>query len=124
MKTAKLPYLFTGEGSAVDNYNSPKKQLQDIVQGGRSHSKGNWALFDKTNQQHKYIMSICRQAQWVVPHERYGEVADLDRLSDFLKSNKSPVNKPLKDMTTDDLSKTIIALEGIAKTVYSTKKRN
>lgn len=110
--------IYTGEGSAIDNYNSPKKELTMIVQGGRSHSKSNWGLFDKNNQQHKTILSLLRQAQWVVPNERYGEVPDLNRLSDFLKSDKSPVNKPLKNMETLEVSKIIEALKGIVKSKY------
>jgi hypothetical protein len=31
---------------------SKKKQLQAIVQGGRTQSKSNWGLFDKENHQH------------------------------------------------------------------------
>ncbi|MWB92959.1 hypothetical protein GON26_01165 [Flavobacterium sp. GA093] len=123
MTATKKPQIYSGTGSAVDNYNKPEKQLKTILEGGRSHSKSNWGLFDKTNSQHKYVLSLLRQAQWVVPNERYGEVPDLARLSEFLKSEKSPVNKPLKSMFPEEISKIIIALEGIVKTVHSSKKR-
>lgn len=116
--TATKPTVFTGEGSAIDNYNTPKKQLTTILEGGRTHSKSNWGLFNKKNQQHKTILSLLRQAQWVVKNERYGEVADLARFSDFLKSDKSPVNKPLKDMEPSEVSKVIEALKGIVKSKY------
>jgi hypothetical protein len=107
--TATKPQLYTGEGSAIENYLSP--QLQ-------SSNTENWAIFDKTNTQHKTILSLLRQAQWVVPHPRHGEVADLARLSAFLKSNKSPINKPLKAMTDKETSKIIQALKGIVKHRY------
>lgn len=113
MKTARVPYVFTGEGSAIDNYNSPKKALQTIVQGGRSHSKSNWGLFDKNNQQHKTLLSQLRVLQWVVPNERWGEVPDINRLSDFLKSDKSPVQKPLKEMELKEVSKIIACFESM-----------
>jgi hypothetical protein len=107
--TATKPQLYTGEGSAIENYLSP--QLQ-------SSNTDNWAIFDKTNTQHKTILSLLRQAQWVVPHPRHGEVADLARLSTFLKSDKSPVKKPLKAMTDKETSKIIQALKGIMKYKY------
>jgi hypothetical protein len=78
----------------------------------------NWALFDKTNAQHRTILAQMRTAQWVVPHERHGEVPDLERLSEFLKSDKSPVKKPLKQMEPWELSKIIEALKGIVKSIY------
>ncbi|MGZ9677456.1 hypothetical protein [Flavobacterium sp. GNP001] len=118
MTTTKSPYLFEGQGSAIDDYNAPKRQLQTIVQGGRTHSKGNWGLFNNNDQQHKYVRSLCMQAQWTVPSEKWGEVPDINRLSEFLKSNKSPINKPLKDMEPEEVSKIIEALKGIVKSKY------
>ena len=118
MTATKSPYLFEGQGSAIDDYNAPKKQLQAIVQGGRTHSKSNWGLFDKENQQHKTILSLLRQAQWLVPNGKWGEVPDINRFSEFLKSDKSPVNKPLKDMEPKEVSKIIEALKGIVKSKY------
>ena len=118
MTKTKSPYLFEGQGSAIDDYNAPKKQLQTIVQGGRSQGKSNWGLFDKENQQHKTILSLLRQAQWVVKNEKWGEVPDINRLSEFLKSDKSPVNKPLKKMEPLEVSKIIEALKGIVKSKY------
>ena len=107
--TANKPQLYTGEGSAIDNYLSPQPT---------SSNTENWAIFDKANTQHKTILSLLRQAQWVVPHPRHGEVADLARLSTFLKSDKSPVKKPLKAMTDKETSKIIQALKGIVKLRY------
>jgi len=116
--TATKAYVYEGQGSAIDDYCAPKKQLQTIVQGGRVHSKSNWGLFDKNNQQHKTILSLLRQAQWVVPNGKWGEVPDINRLSDFLKSDKSPINKPLKDMEPQEVSKIIEAFKGIVKSKY------
>lgn len=81
-------------------------------------SKDNWALFDKTNTQHRTILAQMRTSQWVVPHDKHGEVPDLERLSNWLKSDKSPVKKPLKQMESWELSKTIEALKGIVKSKY------
>ncbi len=80
----------------------------------------NWGLFDKTNSKHRRILSILRQLNWTVEHPRHGEVADLKRLSDWLKSNLSPVNKPLLEMDNKiELPKIITALEGIVKSKYN-----
>ncbi len=81
-----------------------------------------WGLFDKTNSQHRLILSLCRQAGWTTCNPKYGEVADLARLQGFLKSAKSPVKKPLKQQTPEELSKTIKALEGVVEYRYSNHK--
>ncbi len=77
-----------------------------------------WGHFDNQNRQHRTLLSLLRQAQWTVPNERHGEVPDLERLSNFLKSSKSPVNKPLLKMTKQEVSKIITAFEGIVKHKY------
>lgn len=78
----------------------------------------NWARFDRTKPRHKLVLSLCRQAQWVITNDKYGEVADLERLSNFLKSEKSPVQKPLMEMTSIEVEKIIQALSGIVKSIY------
>ena len=115
MTTTKAPQVYTGFGSAIDNYNNPKKQLQNIVKGANDT---NWGLFDNKNKQHKTILSQLRTLQWVVPSEKHGEVADLNRLSEFLKTDKSPVNKPLKKMDEKELSKMISCFESMVTKKY------
>lgn len=98
--------------------NQPKQQLQTIVEGGRSIGKSNWGLFDKDNQQHKALRSQLHTLQWTKKHDRHGEVADIDRLSDFLKSDKSPVKKPLKQMTPEEVSKIIECFKSMVRKTY------
>jgi hypothetical protein len=75
----------------------------------------NWGLFDNNNSQHKRIQANLRAANIVVKHARHGEVADMKGwLNRFLRSDKSPVKKPLKDMTRQEVSKIIKALDGVA----------
>jgi len=94
--------------------NQPKQQLQKIVEGGRSCGKSNWGSFDKDNSQHKRIQSNLRQVDIVVKNDRHGEVADMKGWFDrFLKSDKSPVKKPLMQMTPQEVSKIIKALDGV-----------
>ena len=78
----------------------------------------NWATFDKSNQKHRVILSCMYQAQWTVPRDKYGEIPDMERLSNFLKSDRSPVKKPLKDMQPFELEKVIAALNGIIKSIH------
>lgn len=85
----------------------------------KAYHQTSWARFDKGNTQHMLILSLCRQAHWIVPNEKYGHVVDLARLQGFLKSDKSPVKKPILKQTHEELSKTIHALEQIVKHTYS-----
>lgn len=115
MTTTKAPQLYTGTGSAIDNYNNPQKQLQNIVKGANN---ANWGLFDNKNQKHKAILSQLRTLQKVVKSEKWGEVADINWLSEFLKSDKSPVNKPLKKMNVKELSTMISCFESMVTKNY------
>jgi hypothetical protein len=109
--TATKPRIYTGEGSPIDNYFKPKS----LNHGDEQQSVTNWGYFDKNNGQHSYILSILRTANIVVKNGRWGEIADMLGWFDrFLKSNKSPVKKPLKKMTPTEVSKIITALEGVA----------
>lgn len=92
------------------------------AQTGKQVVPDNWAFFDKRNEKHKVILSLLRQANWTVPNERHGCVADLERFSNFLKSKESPVNKPLKKMGDKELEKTIVALRGIVNSKYKKRK--
>ena len=84
----------------------------------RELAKQNWATFDKSNQKHRVILSCMYQAQWTVPSDKYGEIPDMERLSNFLKSDRSPVKKALKDMQPFELEKVIAALNGIIKSIH------
>lgn len=112
--TATKPKPYEGTGSPIDNYFNPKKQLETIVKGGGE----NWGFFDKNNQQHKAVLSQLRTLQWTTKSERWGEVADINRLSDFLKSDKSPVKKPLTKMEPHEVSKIIECLKSMVTKKY------
>lgn len=78
----------------------------------------NWAFFNPLKQSHKQILSLCIQYGWSVPNGVHGEVADLGKLSEWLKSKKAPVNKRLKNMSALEVSKTISALESMVTKKY------
>lgn len=114
--TARKPRAYSGTGSAIDDYFKPN--LQHQAPKTDNSPFGGWGAFKKNNPRHRLILSLCRQAQWTVTHEKWGEVADLDRLSNFLKSERSPVQKPLLKMDGAETEKIIQALQGIVKSKY------
>ncbi|MEH6407896.1 MAG: hypothetical protein V7767_11495 [Leeuwenhoekiella sp.] len=77
-----------------------------------------WGKFDKNLQSHRAILSLLRQIKWTSTHPKYGKVADIARFGAWLQSERSPVKKPLLQMTPQEVSKIIIALEGILKSLY------
>lgn len=83
---------------------------------GKSPDNSSWAIFDKNNTKHRRILAICHTLGWV--QEDKPHFVDLHRLGGWLKSNRSPVQKPLKQMTSPELSKIIKALESITQKQY------
>lgn len=88
------------------------------AQTGTEPQDDNWGLFDKDNKQHLTLLAYMRTAQWTTQNGKHGEVADIGRLSDFLKSDKSPVRKPLKKMQPLEVSKIIEAFKGIVNSKF------
>lgn len=83
---------------------------------GKSMDHSSWAMFDRNNSQHKTVLSLCHQLGWV--QENNPQFVDLQRLGGWLKSDRSPVKSPLKDMSKAELSKIIFALQNILKTNF------
>jgi hypothetical protein len=107
----------TGDVSKISLNDLSFEQAEKVIaqQTGNPVARAeNWAKFDSKNPKHKMILSLCRQAQWTVPNDRHGEVADLARLSSWLKE-KSPIKKPLLKMDDIELEKVIKALKGVIK---------
>ena len=77
-----------------------------------------WGAFDKKHPKHRVILSLLYQAQWTEPSDKYGEIPDTERFGEWLRSDKSPVKKPLKDMEDTELEKVIKAFSGIVKSRY------
>jgi hypothetical protein len=84
--------------------------------------KGNYShfgKFDKNNSQHLAALNLCYDLGWTIFDKRLNRnVADLEILGTFIVSKKSPVRKPLLEMTAKECSKLITALEGILKSNY------
>jgi tyrosyl-tRNA synthetase len=78
----------------------------------------NWGKFDYKKSSHKVILSLMHQAGWTINHPDKGEIADLNALDGFLKSDKSPVKKALLKMEDSEVQKVIKALKQIIKSKY------
>lgn len=83
---------------------------------GKTLDHSSWAMFDRYNTQHKTVLSLCHQLGWV--QEANPHFVDLQRLGGWLKSDRSPVKLPLKEMNRTELSKIIFALQNILKSNY------
>lgn len=83
---------------------------------GKAVNHSSWAIFDRHNSQHRTVLSLCHQLGWV--QEEKPEFVDLHRLGGWLKSDRSPVKMPLKEMSKQELSKIIFALNNIIKSKY------
>jgi hypothetical protein len=107
---------FSGSGSAIAAY----FEIASSPVANRNDGEA-WGSFSKTKPEpakRKVLFSIMHTAQWVKPHHKLGEVPDLERLGAFLNSDKSPVKKPLKAMTPEEMEKIIKAFKGIVKSMY------
>jgi len=69
------------------------------------------AYFDSHNAQHLSLLAKCHELGWVQADNP--KIPDLGRLGKFLLSKRCPIQKSLKEMTTNEVSKVIGALTGI-----------
>ncbi len=104
---------YTGNPSKTSAKDLTFDQANDLIKhlGGRPFYDENWGYFDKNNRQHKYVLSLLLQLGWTQQHHIYGVVPDTHHLSNWLKSERSPVKKPLDKMNGKELTKVIGALE-------------
>ena len=118
----ELVYQFTGDYNKTSTKDLTFDQANEMIQrfGGKPHWYDHWGIFDAKIPAHRKVLSLLQEIGWTVYNEyREQNVADIYRLSEFLKSKKSPVTKPLKKMSIQEISNKLIpALEGIAKSTY------
>lgn len=116
----ELVQLYTGDTAkkSTNDLNFDQANAILVKLGKRPLELDNWALYDNTNGKHRLILSLLYQANWVKVNDKNKEIPDLKRFNYFLHSEKSPVQKPLKEMTAAELEKVIKALNGIVKYRY------
>lgn len=82
-----------------------------------------WSFFESSNKQHRTVLSCAMEYGWDMVHPKTGKiVTDLGKLDKWLRgkytNGQSPVKKPLLDMTSEELSKVIYALEKMTEKKY------
>lgn len=104
----------TGEEHRNSTNDLSHAQANNIIEqlGGKPVMYDNWAFFDKNKRSHLKIISEAISYGFTAKSERYGEICDLPRLSEWLK-HKAPVKERLLNMTANQISKTITALENM-----------
>lgn len=114
---------FTNDYKKASTKDLTFAQANDMIArfGGNPVRYDNWGLFDVSNETHKKVLSLCQEIGWSIYNDKLKRnVADIYRLSEFLKSKRSPVKLPLLQMTQEQLSRKLIpALEGISKSKYN-----
>jgi len=95
----ELVYQFTGDFDRTSTKDLTFDEANQMIQrfGGKPQWYDHWGIFDAKIPAHRKVLSLLQEIGWTVYNEARGQnVADIYRLSEFLKSKKSPVNKPLK----------------------------
>ncbi len=86
-----------------------------VDHGGVAFRKSDkYMQFNRSNQ-HNKVLSLLHQLKWVKTAPNGAIQADLEKLKLFLKSPRSPVKKPLIEMSPDEVTKLIHALTKIFK---------
>lgn len=94
-------------------------QANDIIEKIIRRPRHTWGDLNQDSKQHRYIFNLAKDAfgkRFNLEKKRFEP--DYDRLSDWLKSARCPVQKPVRLMSTAELSKVISALSGIIKNKY------
>jgi hypothetical protein len=91
-------------------------QANDIIlKLGGTPVVNQWTKFNYNKKTHMNILSLLMQLGWqFYDHEKSRNFADTSKLAHWLQT-KAPVKKPLNDMSHNELSKTIYALENMLK---------
>lgn len=111
---AAIVHQYTNDWNKTSTKDLTLDQANQLIErfGGKPIQYENWAFFDVHQASHRTILSLAMQYGWQTYREDKGiYVADLYKLSEWLKSKKSPVNKPIMQMAPQEVSKIIYALE-------------
>lgn len=118
----ELVHQFTGDYNKTSTKDLTFNQANDMIIrfGGKAVGYDHWGLFDAKEPSHLKVLSLLQEIGWTIWNaDKQRNVADIYRLSEFLKSKKSPINLPLKKMTPLQISRKLIpALEGISNSTY------
>ncbi|PCI11894.1 MAG: hypothetical protein COB73_00895 [Flavobacteriaceae bacterium] len=113
---ADLIQQFTKDWDKTSTTDLSFKQANELIErfGGKAQTYDHWGKFDFKQTSHRLVLSLVNQMQWQTYSQKYrGMIADMQRFSEWLKSDKSPVKKPLQKMNSKEVSKIIVALENM-----------
>ncbi|SZD72767.1 Uncharacterised protein [Candidatus Ornithobacterium hominis] len=113
---------FTGEqiNSTKDLTERQAYEAIRFLNTGKNPNNSFYALFDKENTQHTTILSLAHQLGWV--QENKPHLVDLKTLGTWIISSKCPVQKPINQMNSKELSKVIFALQQVFEWKYSSPR--
>lgn len=118
-KARKVAYYSVDSKEHVNQltFQEANAMIKDL--GGKPVKYQNWAFYDPNNAAHRAIMSACYELEWsFFNKDRNKQQVDQVRLSEWLKSEKSPVQKPIMRMTKEEVSKIISALRSMVSKRY------
>ena len=118
---AGLVARFTGDSTKTSCYDLTHAQANELIVhlGGVPIGKKCWGTFDHKKRGHRYVLSLLRQLGWTTINSADRVVADIEKLGEWLQGRKAPVRKPLLGMTSEEVNKTISALEIMVKKQYA-----
>lgn len=122
----QLVRQFTGSNTRTSCYDLTHAQANELIThlGGYPIGKKCWGTFDMKNKQHQYILSLLHQLGWTTTNSSMRVIPDIERLGEWLESERAPVRKPLLKMKPVEVSKIIAALEQIAIKKYGKSTAN
>lgn len=116
---AELVSKFTEDETKTSTKDLSKWQAEELIhflKTGKVKDYAYYANFDVKNKQHKYILSLCHQINWVVFSVNYQRlVPDLKRLGAWLHKY-GYLHKPLMEYCAHDLPKLVTQFERLVKT--------
>ena len=119
-KEIRADFVASFTDGRTDSVKELTRDEADLMICTLSGSYSHFAAFDKNNKQHMAVLNLCYELGWTSFNKRLNRhTADLGKLGAFISSKKSPVRKPLMEMTKQEVSKLIYALENILKYNYS-----
>lgn len=120
---AAFIFSFTSDPNRTSSKNLTFSEANAILRnlGRKAFNKpyeptNSFAKFDAKESSHRKILSLLHEIGWLSP--RNPKFADLERFGIWLKDGKAPVNKPLLKQSKAEISKTIFALETMAKNYH------
>ena len=117
---AEFIHSFTEDDQRTSTRDLSHHEAEEIIyflKTGKSPTYAHFATFDQSNRQHRYILSLCHQLNWVRPSAKGKLVADLETLGRWLRKY-GYLHKPMKEYSDREFPKLVTQLENILKTKH------